>query len=61
MSFSFVILAEAGIQSYHILMDSRLRGNDRIWTFYRCIINNGLAKDQGGSTDNILGSLMPQV
>ena len=45
MSFSFVILAlnardsqrRTGIQSYHIIMDSRLRGNDRIWTFYRCI------------------------
>ena len=37
MSFSFVILAEAGIQSYHVIMDSRLRGNGRIWTFYRCI------------------------
>ena len=38
MSFSSVILAEAGIQLYHMLMAFRLHGNDRIWTFYRFII-----------------------
>jgi len=37
-----VILAKAGIQSYHILMDSRFRGNDTFSTFYMTNIINML-------------------
>ena len=36
----FVISAEERILLYHILIDPRFRGSDRIWTFYRFVTND---------------------